>query len=351
MLGGVNLRPLTDSTLIVAAVFYGVLLAVAIAATLFGIWLGFILLLSLWRYSYSVLRATAQGRRKLAAPELETLNPIGDWRLVMHFIAFPALLIVLSWVRPFGAQGFGLALNFAAALVVILIFPASAAMMGITSRLEAAFNPASLRRVIKTLGRSYYVLVAVCAGVWLAAALVPALLPAMGLVTRAIGLSFAAWAVLVTFALTGTLLRENRNDFDIAGEIETETDRLARLERLEWRKSLDLAYTSIRSNLVAEGYATLRRLSAEHHDSLEIQYWLFDNMLEWEDRRHALEIGAGLVERHVADGEMTLALELFTRCRRMSPSFTVQPAAAAALAGFARSIGRTGTADELAVGG
>jgi hypothetical protein len=347
MVGGVNLRPISDSTLIVAAVFYGVLLAVAGRAGIFGIWLGFILLLSLWRYSYAVLRATAQGRRKLVAPEIETLNPIGDWRLVLHFIAFPALLIVLSWVRPFGAQGLGLALNFAAALGVILMFPASAALMGITSRLEAAFNPVSLGHVIRTLGRSYYVLVAVCAGVWLAAAL----LPSLGIGTSAIGISIAAWAVLVTFALTGTLLREHRNDFDIAGEIETEEERQARFMRLEWRKTLDLAYASIRSNLVAEGYETLRKLTARHGESFDIHYWLFDNMLEWEDRRHALEIGARVIERHVADGELTLAFDLFTRCRRTGTAFSVSPAAAAALAGFARSIGRNGVADELAAGG
>jgi hypothetical protein len=351
MVARVNLRPLTDSTLIVAAVFYGVLLAVALRAGIFGIWLGWVLLLSLWRYSYAVLRATAQGRRKLFAPDADTLNPIGDWRLVLHFITFPALLIVLSWVRPFGAQGLGLALNFAAALGVILVFPASAAMMGITSRLEAAFNPVSLGHVIRTLGQSYYVLVAVCTGVWLAAALAPVLLPSMGIVSSAIGISIEAWAVLVTFALTGTLLREHRNDFDIAGEIETEEERQARLARLEWQKTLDLAYASMRSNLVAEGYETLRKLTAQNGESLEVHYWLFDHMLGWEDRRHALEIGARLVDRHVADGEVTLAFDLFMRCRRLGQTFSISPASAGALEGFARSTGRSAVADELAAGG
>jgi hypothetical protein len=345
-----NPRLLTDLSLIVAAVFYGVLLALAWAAgPFFGVWLGAILLLSLWRYCYAVLRFVAQGRREIPAPELETLNPVGEFGLVFHFIAFPASLIVFGTVQPFGATGIGLVLNWACGLAIAVIFPASAAMMALTSSLEAAFTPANIARVMTTFGRSYFALAAACVGLWIATGLVQFLLPQMGGLTRAIGNSVAVWALLATFALIGSLLRTHRNDFAIPGEIEPEEDRRARLLREDWRKTLDLAYASIRSGLAAEGYEALRRLSAQHGDSLEIGYWLFENMLEWETRAHALQIAVRLVERHVADGELYLALELFTRCRRLDPAFAVTPAAAAALAAFARSIGRHGLADEIAV--
>lgn len=340
---------LTNSTLLVAAVFYGVLLALAAAATIFGIWLAFILLLSLWRYAYEVLRMAARGKRVIPAPDAESLNPVGDWRLVAHFIAFPALVVMLVTVQPFGAEGFGVLLNWAAALGAACVFPASAAIIGLTWRLEPAFNPAEIARMIRVLGRGYFVLTAVCLGVVIAAVIVPAyVLPPWGFFPRVAGNTLAAWALLATFALTGTLLREHRCEFQIPGDKETEDERSARLMRLEWRKTLDLAYASIRSGLLAQGYETLRRLSAEHGDSTEIQFWLFENMIDWEDPRHALQVAERLLDRQVADGDLEAALELFKRCRRFGERFRVTPGAARPLETFARSIGRDGLADELA---
>jgi hypothetical protein len=348
-----NWRLLSDLTLIVAAVFYGALLALAAAGGIFGIWLGFILLISLWRYCYSVLRSVAQGRREITVPELESLNPFNEVGLVWHFIAFPALVILFTYVQPFGASGIGFGLNAAFALAVITVFPASAAMMALTSRLDAAFNPANIAGVIKTFGRDYFVLVAACVGLWAADLLAQAAVPEAGFPARALGSSLAVWAMLATFALIGSLLRTHRHDFAIPGEIETDEERHARLQREDWRKTLDLAYASIRSGLVDKGYAALRDLSAQHSDSLEIRYWLFENMLTWDMPEHALPLGARIVEQHIAAGDLYLALELFARCRRLDAAFAVSPAAAAALAAFARSIGRHGLADDLgaAVGG
>ena len=131
------------------------------------------------------------------------------------------------------------------------------------------------------------------------------------------------------------------------GETETAAEYSQRLQRRDWRNTLNRAYGSIRSGLVAEGYETLRRLSAENGDSAEIQYWLFENMLVWQDKSHALQVAMRLIERHVGGGDCYPALELLRRCRRLDPKFTVATATAGALAEFARSIGQHGLADEL----
>ena len=91
----------------------------------------------------------------------------------------------------------------------------------------------------------------------------------------------------------------------------------------------------------------LRDLSARHDDGTEILYWLFENMVDWEDRSHALKVGARLIERHVGAKDLYTALELLTRCRRLDPKFAVAAPTTIALADFARSIGRHGLADEL----
>jgi hypothetical protein len=173
----------------------------------------------------------------------------------------------------------------------------------------------------------------------------------MGLPSIVLKNIIAVWALLATFTAAGILIRHNRTQFAVVGEIEGEDERTQRLKRRDWRKTLDLAYGSIRSGLVAEGYDTLRRLAAENGNGPEIEYWLFENMLDWEDRTHALQVGARLIERRVEAGDRYGALELFARCRRYDLSFKVTPNTAADLATFARSIGRHGVADDVAAAG
>jgi hypothetical protein len=344
---GVDPKVLSSSSLLIAAAFYGLLLAIAGAAGLFGIWLGVLLTLSLWRYSYQVLRAVARGQREIAPPELETLNPVGEFRLVVHFVAFPLLVVALRTVMPFGDDPSGEALNAAAVLVVLALFPASAMAIALTASLEAAFDPRGVWRIIARLGRSYWTLVVALLGLLLATELVSAELLstiAFGGVLRPM---LGVWAVLTAFALIGTLLRANRHQFQIPGDHETDEERRSRLLREEWRRDLDLAYGSIRSGLVAEGYQTLRKLTARHADGAEVCYWLFENMVDWEDRRHALWLAEGMIGRHCEAGELYPALELFSRCRALEPGFAVAPEVTAALATFARSIGRHGLAEEL----
>jgi hypothetical protein len=347
-----NFALLKDPALLLAAAFYSVLLTIAMQAGLLGLWLGLLLVLSIWRYSYELLRAAAQGRHELPAPAIETMNPVAEFRLLVHFIAFPALLTLLTIMRG-RADGVPAELAlWVLTLVVVFAAPASAAMMGITSHLEGAFSPANIVRVVRIAGRDYFLLVALCVVLFVVAQFVNLFLMNMlGFFAGFLCVAVEVWTMLSMFTLTGAVLHAHRNDFDIPGELETSTEAQARWERGEWRKTLDLAYGSIRSGLVAEGYATLRKLTAQHGESLDVQYWLFDNMLEWEDRRHALEIGKRLVERHVAEGDLMLAVELFTRCRRIDASFSIRAREAAALATFARSIGRKGVADELTAGG
>ena len=53
----------------------------------------------------------AQGRREIAMPEFESLNPLNGVGLAWHFIAFPALVIVFTYVQPFGTDSMGFVLN------------------------------------------------------------------------------------------------------------------------------------------------------------------------------------------------------------------------------------------------
>ena len=343
-----SLKPLASSSLIAAAAFFGFFFTIIRFSGLFGFWAAFLLVPALWHYSQGVLLAAAQGRRAIPTLEINRFNPLGGWRVKVHFTVFWSFLLMLLYVEPFGEAGIGAALNWAAVLATVLVFPASAAVLGMTSSLEDAMNPKRVAELIRVLGRGYVALVAALAALALAAVLAPIyIFPRMGFLAIILSNVIAVWALLATFVAAGILIREHRTEFAIPGEREPEAERTRRLQQRDWRNRLDLAYASIRSGLVAEGYETLRRLSAEHGDSPEIQYWLFENMLDWEDRSHALQVGARLIERRIAAGDRYGALELFARCRRHDPSFRVAPEAAAELADFARSIGRPGVADDV----
>jgi hypothetical protein len=295
-----------------------------------------------------VLLAAAQGRRTIPTVEIDRLNPLGGWRVTAHFIVFWLFLIMVLYVQPFGSTGFGAALNWTVVLVTAFVFPASAAALAVTSSLEDAMNPKGIARFIGVLGPSYFAVVVPCAALALAAALAPTyVFPRIRFPSLILNNIVAVWALLATFVAAGVSIRQHRTEFAIPGEIETDVEYAERQQRREWRNTLNRAYGSIRSGLVAEGYQTLRELSAQHGDSDEILYWIFENMLDWEDPTHALQVGARLIERHVGAKNLYAALELLTRCRRLDPKFAVAASTTVALADFARSIGRHSLADEL----
>jgi hypothetical protein len=145
-------------------------------------------------------------------------------------------------------------------------------------------------------------------------------------------------------------MRANRLKFEIAGELVPEDDRLRQRQHEEWRKDLDIAYAALRSGLLTSGYNTLHKLAEANGDSLEINHWMFDNMLEWHEKKFALEVGAKLIARLLAVGDGAGALDLYQRCRRRDPEFRLPREQAFELAAHAEAFGRTGLANELNYG-
>lgn len=342
------LAPLANPAVLVTAVVYGILVMLATRAGLFGIWLLVLVAASLWRYAYTILGSVAQGRNELPAPDIESMNPVGDWRVVVHFILFSTLIALAQ--QPLGGPGglLGPRAGLALLAMVVLVFPASAAIMGLGKSLVAAVNPVAIVTVIKTLGRDYVMLLAACVAVAIVAkATREQLLPNFGLLSGLVGTILGVWATLAVFALIGASIHAHRSDFDIPGERRILPERDAEALRKGWRAELDLAYGSIRSGEIEEGYRTLRNLIARNGGSIEIQYWLFENMIDWEDRAHAFRVAERLIARLVEIGDLPAALELVSRCRRMNAGLVIRPGTRRLLARYAGEIGQSGLASEL----
>jgi hypothetical protein len=333
--------------MVVAAV-YGILLQIGMQAGLFGFLLLCMVSLSLCRYGYAVLRDVARGRPRLPPPGPETTNPFTELSLAMHFTFF-ALLAVLCATTPLLGDGWlAAAVHYLGLGTVLAVYPASAAVMGITGNVAAAMNPKSFWTVIVTLKGRYAALLGMCVVLAVASSVTESVVAATtGLFAPVLGVIVSTWAYLALFALIGAAIFAQRQDFDLPAEIDVREDRDRQDRERVWSQALDRAYASIRSGHVDRGYGTVKELLASERDGLEIYQWVFNRMLDWEEPRHALELGRRFIVRLVAERRQQNAVELIDQCKRLQPGFAIPPEAAA-LSDYARAIGRPRLAEELA---
>lgn len=338
-----------NPALLTVTVVYGVLLTLARLAGLFGLMLGLLTLVSLCRYGYAVLRTAARGRSQFEAPGIESMNPVGELGTAIHFVLFFVLLAFFELLdRIVGNPALDVP-GWIGMLVVAGVFPASAALMGIAGDIGAAVDPRRVAAVIGAMGYRYVKLLLLCVAAFAVSGLAQAVVPASWFVVPDLVANFfSVWVLVVVFALTGQAIYALRDEIEIPGLPETDEERRIRLLHERWQKSVDLAYASIRSGLVNEGYRELKGLTASEGESLEVHDWLFNRLLRWEDRSHALAVGGRLIELMLAHGEPYRAAKLYVTCRQVSDEFALPDAAAEQIEVYARSIGWNEVADRVA---
>jgi hypothetical protein len=285
-----------------------------------------------------VLRTVAQGHRDVPPADFDSVNPFGRWSYLLHFVAFPGAVLCAQVYLPAGWV-FG--------ALIASVFPASAALMALTGRLESAFSPAAVAGCIRIIGRDY---------VWLLVVTLLALAVALlgGRALASMPAAFASvvlgiWGLLAVFALTGSAVHAHRLEFDIPGDRPDPVERAREERDREWQAILDQAYAALRGGRPDAGYRTLRQFLAAQGDSPDAYYWLVEHLLDWEDKAHALGVAARLIDAELALGRPANAFDLWRRCRRFGTGLVPAPPAAAALAAYARSIGQQGAASELDV--
>ncbi|HUL82315.1 MAG TPA: hypothetical protein VL131_09235 [Gammaproteobacteria bacterium] len=353
-----DLRPLVNPTLLTVAAIYGVMLWFAVVGmreffsgqnpfALSGLVFWIVLLLSLTRYGYAVLRAVARGAQNLQPPGPETANPVDQISLSVHLFLCAGLTYVCATTPLLGdgvlaafVHSFGLA-------TVLALFPASAALMGITGNIAAAVNPFSIAHVIAVLRLRYLWLLGMCVVLLSSTGVAAALLDRAGVLAGALAGVVATWAYLALFALIGAEIFAQRRDFDLPGEIETRELRDVEDLHRNWHQVLDRAYASIRSGFVEQGYRAMRDLIASEGESLDVYQWVFNRLLDWHQTKFALDVAQKFLSRLVAERRYRGALDLIEQCRRLSPEFKIPPEVAKPLSDYARTTGRPRLADEL----
>jgi hypothetical protein len=220
--------------------------------------------------------------------------------------------------------------------------------MGATSSLSQAFNPVAIGHFVRTVGGDYWALVGGTVVIFVGSSLVITfVLPVFGFISGLLGMAVPVWALFASFALIGSVLRAHRLEFEIGGEVSPDEDRALARRHADWRRDLDIAFASFRSQGYAAGYRTLHDFVEREGDSIEVNFWLVENLLEWEEKRFAFEVARKLMPRLLENFDAAGALQLYQRCRRRDPEFSVSPGVVEPLAAHAAAIGQAGLADEL----
>ena len=334
----VQYSTLANPTVLVTAIVYGLLLALAGAAGFFGLLLQLLITLSLYRYGYAALRNVANGWNQFPPPDVESTNPFGELTVVVHSLLFGSLLYLLA-TTPY-VDG---AIRWPLLAFVAAVFPASAAIMAMTRNAGAALNPAAVGSLVADLRGDYVKLLLVS----LVLSGVTALADGMPRHFGALATIVSVWTTLALFLAIGATLRAHRHELDLMEGLDDAEQREQRDRQAQWQKILDRAYASVRSGLPAQAYRTIKELIDSEGDSLEVYQWAFNGMLAWDEPRHAALLGESFAKRLWDEGRKHDALELAHRCRRLSPSFVPPKAFTTELAAYARELGRHRLADDL----
>jgi hypothetical protein len=298
--------PLTDTVVLLAIIGFAALASLAQAAGLLGLWLGLIILPAFFRYALHLLEARAHGHAA-QAPGI-TMFTWADsfWSL------FPLVILACAiWSEYFLFTRVSPSAARWGAVLFLLIYPASVAVLGITRSPLGSLDPRNLYHMIRLCGRDY---------LW-----IPLVLAVIVLLLRYL-LDSGTWGIVVNlavlyvfvllFTLTGAVLHAR----GIADEVEidaplapTAAGRAADLHR-ERRRVANHAYGFVSRGNRDGGLAHIRSWLENEADLHDGGKWFFHEMLRWESRDAALRFAQDHFAQLLSGDRELDALKLVSRC-------------------------------------
>ncbi len=200
------LMPFRAAPLILVGVFT-VLWYYAIMGRLFGILMDLILVSWFFKYCYALLDSVVAGHDEPPVMSVEMLNPVDEQRPLIQ-----AIIVSLGFIVCWGAyQALGPLAGFALGALLLTALPATIGLLAISDSWLHALSPLAIGRVMKGLGGTYVLVLAVTLGgalliVWLARTLDSLLLT----------LALAQLVLMGVFAFVGGAIFERRVELQLA---------------------------------------------------------------------------------------------------------------------------------------
>jgi len=292
------LRPLAGPPLMFIVVV-SVLLAAAAAAGLMGLPLLAILASWIWTYAYLLVDYTARG----LPPPVLALEMVNPWHEPRPLLQLLVLLIAAGFaasLEKFGARPVAIAV----AMVTVVSFPASLAILAVEGDLGRAVWPPALLAIARGLGLRYFLVCGVVIGSgWLVLTAAPHV-PLV--IAFALG-QFATFSIATTL---GGALYERRAELGLEAW-ESPERRAAGTDASATRardRSVDEVYALLRVREVTAAWDRLRAALGTPPTDPDTYRWFRDRTARWEDRRIADRLNGELVARLIALGRRGEAL-------------------------------------------
>ncbi|NOX69424.1 MAG: hypothetical protein GXP15_09580 [Gammaproteobacteria bacterium] len=311
--------PLTEMASLLAMIMFFLLGSLAGSGGLFGLFLWFVILPPMFRYLLYLLEARAARRE---APALDAaLFGLAEnlWSLIPLILIVAVISAQVLLAKHFSPT---VALLFGGG--VLLIFPASSAVLAITRSPVQGLSPVAWIRLIRVCGLDY-ALILVVMGLFIFA--LPAFLRGVGLPEFALEM-VGFYALFLLFTFTGAVVgRSNAIAMvSIPDAAELTPDEVEDRTDAERARTLGHAYGFISRNDRVGGFAHLQTYIDASADPVRDYHWFFNEMLGWEKKDEALFFAQRYLTFLLDVDADTDVLKLIARCRLENERFKPLPA-------------------------
>lgn len=310
------LFPLTDTTVLIAILFFTLASVIVRKAGVLGLWLGVLLLPALFKYLLMLLEARAHGARMPVA-SIESFNPADNFWTLAPLV----LVCVAAWGGYFLYQVAPPAGElFAAALAATL--PAVFAVLALTRSPRECLDPRVIGRMIVACGPAY----ALAPAAALFAVLLLDLLHFAG-APLLLQVAVSYYGLFLAFTLTGALLNDNDVQFAISIPEPLAADEATGKARhvASRRQVLTHAYGFFSRDNRAGGLAHLREALQQEPDEDEAWRWYLAEMFKWESKDAALMLAQTRLKQLLEQSRDVEAVKLMSRCLLADARFRPLP--------------------------
>jgi pentatricopeptide repeat protein len=326
----VLLVPFHVTSLILVAIF-SVLLTVFSSVGIYGMFAQAFLQIWVLKYCYVLIEQLADGATEPPVMSTDMLSPFETrpWAQLAIIIAGTTLCLAIGGVA-----------SVVLAVILLLLLPATIAVLGFGEPFYQALNPLTLFRIIRGLG-PYYLLILVS---------IPLYVGILRLLTR-----IEVWAIVLNaafllcqlsfFSLIGGCMYLRRHQ--LGSEPSRSPERTAAREEAERAKlrarMLDDVFQQVRIGKHVEATRPLAQWLRDLDGPtvvLDAQH-VAAQAIGWDNVSGLNTIGSTLIRHLLRAGRPDAALAIFERLRTRSPTLTVDsPDDLRTLADYAESVGR-----------
>lgn len=306
--------PLRSSVTLVALVSFYLLLQLAIAAGIFGVWLAVIIVPALFRYLVMLAEARAQNR-DAEPPGIEYFSFAGNlWTL------FPVLPLVAFLALYLAAADIGAVPAVMVAGLIAALFPAMMAVLVITHSPAQSLNPVAWFHLTTRLGVAY-----LYAPVMLV--LIVILLMLLQSTPHWMQSLVELYAAFAFYSVVGTMLaRDELLDEVAIPDVDTTSEELQQARLFERRATvLNHAYGFVSRGNSDGGLQHIFSWLESDPQPAAAWPWFFEQMLRWDTTDAALAFAQVWVGELLRNGLNIQAVKIMLRARLVNERFRPRP--------------------------